>query len=747
MTMRLDSRQSRQRSVLDQLSNSTDLRLDVLMNLINDELTMPLRMSADATPSRNLNIGAIEVQTLDGSNGTGRKRTIQPIGNLLPSFTAGYMTFPAATDGSITASGFSFQTPYTLRDGNNASIANGNYVKVMIALNSLGQVVLSFGVQGNSESLATLPSALSGTLALGYVVLQNHISGVIQNVTDANIRQFSGGGGGGGSGASSKQVTQASHGFKVGNVVYLNSSGVYVLAQADTGIKSEAVGMVSNIVTTSIFEVTELGYVSGIDVANVNEGGGNLTVGEVYFLSAANPGKIVVNEPAVIGNISKPMLIADSTTSGYVLNHRGNVIGGTNARTEVSLANAGSTLVYTPPAGMEAAELKGWVYINGTTKYRFHLSAQFAKNGLDNDWNISYQTTGDTPPAGFAVTIASNGNVSITMPNIGGYSSAKVNYSINGPAVGATFPLNVDSTKVNFTDIQASTAAGISFKEDGGTLTGSISDAGAWTLGPSSGLTAGHTVRAATNSSTALFSFLNTGTADVRVSMASASGAGTASFSNDSPTAAGFDWRQGGSTILGQVSGAGAWTLGNSTANVTHAISSNKTDGDMLVIRNYDTTTSSDARSPIQIMKGSGTTSSAQRYVRFLYSSGTDNGFITAATGTTVAFAGASDRRIKKDIAPLDGALERILQLNPVSFKLKASDEECTGFIAQELAEVFPKMVFKSDDGAGDNLPEGQEPWTVTEAGMVVQLVKAIQELKQQLDDTKEELADLKSKL
>ena len=446
MTMRLDSRQSRQRSVLDQLSNSTDLRLDVILNLINDELTMPLRMSADATPSLKLNIGAIEVQTIDGSNGTGRKRTIQPISNLLPSFTAGFMTFPASSGGTITASGFSLQSAYTL------TVTSGNYIKVMIALNSLGQVVLSFGTEGASEAAATVPVALSGTLALGYVVLQN-VGGVVQSVTDSNIRQFSGGGGGGGSGASAKQVTQNSHGFKVGNVVYLNGS-TYALAKADTSPTAEAIGVISSVVTANIFEVTELGYLSGVDTTNTVEGGAALTAGTVYFLSASTAGKLTATEPSTIGYVSKPMLIADGASSGYALNYRGIVLGGVNARTQLPLLNNTANQTMFNAASYDAGELTGWVYISGTTSYRFQIKIQFAKNGAGSDYNVSYQSVGDTPPAGFAVGYTSP-NITMSMPNVAGFASAIFNYALNAPAVGATFDLSIDASKISTGTVSA----------------------------------------------------------------------------------------------------------------------------------------------------------------------------------------------------------------------------------------------------------------------------------------------------
>ncbi len=76
----------------------------------------------------------------------------------------------------------------------------------------------------------------------------------------------------------------------------------------------------------------------------------------------------------------------------------------------------------------------------------------------------------------------------------------------------------------------------------------------------------------------------------------------------------------------------------------------------------------------------------------------------------TVAGIGAyynwSDKRFKKDIMPLDGALKTVLSLQGVTFNWnKAVDKEINfddrnhiGFLAQDLEEVLPQVVFTADD-------------------------------------------------
>lgn len=152
-----------------------------------------------------------------------------------------------------------------------------------------------------------------------------------------------------------------------------------------------------------------------------------------------------------------------------------------------------------------------------------------------------------------------------------------------------------------------------------------------------------------------------------------------------------------------------------------------------LYVYNANATTSSDGVPPIQIEKGSTTATSAQRFIQFFNNAGaTNQGYIGANAGTP-QFVAASDRRLKKDIVPLV-SLSKIADLNPVSFAWRDSGQVTAGFLAQEFAIQFPEFVSGTDDGTGDNLPEGVEPWCLGYGGLVPYLVAAIKELKQQFD-------------
>jgi hypothetical protein len=62
-----------------------------------------------------------------------------------------------------------------------------------------------------------------------------------------------------------------------------------------------------------------------------------------------------------------------------------------------------------------------------------------------------------------------------------------------------------------------------------------------------------------------------------------------------------------------------------------------------------------------------------------------------------------SSRRFKKDIRDMASASERLLDLRPVSFRLKRSEGSIEGalrfgLIAEEVAEVFPELVVYDDE-------------------------------------------------
>jgi len=113
-----------------------------------------------------------------------------------------------------------------------------------------------------------------------------------------------------------RTITQTAHGFVANNVVRLSGS-IFVLAQADNAVDAEVTGIVSQVIDANNFVLTTHGYATGLS---------GLTAGAVYFLSPTTAGALTTTEPSTPGQVSKPVLLADTTVTGYFFNFRGMVI-------------------------------------------------------------------------------------------------------------------------------------------------------------------------------------------------------------------------------------------------------------------------------------------------------------------------------------------------------------------------------------------------------------------------------------
>ncbi len=106
-----------------------------------------------------------------------------------------------------------------------------------------------------------------------------------------------------------------------------------------------------------------------------------------------------------------------------------------------------------------------------------------------------------------------------------------------------------------------------------------------------------------------------------------------------------------------------------------------------------------------------------------------------------------SDEQFKQDITPEDSALELINSLNPVTYTFKTDnkfnisfpDVVQHGFIAQELEKVLPELVANhSEEGVGTYK-------SVNYNGIISVLTKGIQELSEEVEDLKKQLAEAKT--
>jgi hypothetical protein len=117
--------------------------------------------------------------------------------------------------------------------------------------------------------------------------------------------------------ATRHNVNQTAHGFVVGDIVRFNGT-IYVKAQADSATNSEVAGIVAVIIDANNFTLITNGYVTGLT---------GLVAGTTFFLSPSVAGALTATEPTTAGQVTKPLVIADTTTSGYFFNFRGFVVG------------------------------------------------------------------------------------------------------------------------------------------------------------------------------------------------------------------------------------------------------------------------------------------------------------------------------------------------------------------------------------------------------------------------------------
>ena len=148
-----------------------------------------------------------------------------------------------------------------------------------------------------------------------------------------------------------------------------------------------------------------------------------------------------------------------------------------------------------------------------------------------------------------------------------------------------------------------------------------------------------------------------------------------------------------------------------------------------------NTTTEVGAGSPRLSLAFNGTTqwltnsndtagASGARHQTF-HSNGTEVGRITTTT-TATTYTTSSDYRLKEEITPMTGALAKVAQLKPVTYKWKLNGSDSDGFIAHELAEVCPNAVTGEKDAVdadGKIISQG-----IDTSFLVATLTAAIQE-------------------
>jgi len=121
---------------------------------------------------------------------------------------------------------------------------------------------------------------------------------------------------------------------------------------------------------------------------------------------------------------------------------------------------------------------------------------------------------------------------------------------------------------------------------------------------------------------------------------------------------------------------------------------------------------------------GTNATSGTQTAARFIQNSSVVGSIQT--TNTATAFNTSSDYRLKENVAPMVGALDKVIQLKPCTYTWKIDGSDGQGFIAHELQEVCPEAVTGTKDQVNED--GSIKPQGIDTSFLVATLTAAIQE-------------------
>jgi len=165
----------------------------------------------------------------------------------------------------------------------------------------------------------------------------------------------------------------------------------------------------------------------------------------------------------------------------------------------------------------------------------------------------------------------------------------------------------------------------------------------------------------------------------------------------------------------------------------------------------------------LNVQRPSGNTSSISRWkdneTTVVIIDGHDSTYQLTIYGDALASGGVwtdSDKRLKSDIKKLDGALEKIINLEAKTYKFRNDDpnysflnlpeEKQIGFIAQDVEGVLPEAVKRSTfrDGDGDQAVK-HELFTINYSSIIPVLTGAIQEQQKIIEDLRSEVKTLEN--
>ena len=129
--------------------------------------------------------------------------------------------------------------------------------------------------------------------------------------------------------------------------------------------------------------------------------------------------------------------------------------------------------------------------------------------------------------------------------------------------------------------------------------------------------------------------------------------------------------------------------------------------------------------------------------ITFQSASATNLSGSIVVSGSSVAYNVSSDYRLKENVAPITGAIERVEALNPVQFNFIGQDTTVDGFLAHEAQSVVPEAVTGEKDAVnadGDAVYQA-----IDQSKLVPVLAAALKEAIAKIKTLETEVAALKA--
>jgi hypothetical protein len=258
-------------------------------------------------------------------------------------------------------------------------------------------------------------------------------------------------------------ITQASHGFVAGNVLY-SSNGTFAKAKADAIGTTYALGVVESVVDSNNFVIV---YAGPITLSG-------RTATSTYYLSDATAGATTTTAPTNVASFVKPIFYTGAATQAYVN------IGESASLAKISLTTDVSGTLPVANGGTGAVTLTGLLQGNGTSAVTAITDSSTTGQVL--------RVTGSSTYAWGAVNLASTNAVTGTLAGTnGGTGNAFLAFS--GPTTSLKTWTGPDANATLLTTNAAVTVAQGGTGIASGTSGGILYFSGSTTLASSGALT------------------------------------------------------------------------------------------------------------------------------------------------------------------------------------------------------------------------------------------------------------------